>query len=88
MNYGRFWGRQSQVHSYINPALFMGNYKTPRIFFLPPETSFEVSVRCCHFFKTCLLVDFCSLESFFFFLVKTSALTKSTLHDGFGVIYN
>ena len=64
VNYGRFWGRRSQVHSYINPALFMGNYKTPRIFFLPPETSFEVSVRCCHFFKTCLLVDFCSLESF------------------------
>lgn len=33
VNYGRLQGSQSQVDSYINLVLFMGNYKTPRIFF-------------------------------------------------------
>lgn len=72
VNYGWFWGRQSQVHSYINPVLFMGSCKTPRtFFFLPHETSFEVLVRCCHFFKnwfSCRFLEswvICSKSSFF-----------------------
>lgn len=75
VNYGWFWGRRSRVHSYINPLLFMGNYKTPRIFFLPPETSFEVSVRCCHFFffnlPSCRFLEpwvICGKSSLFFLI--------------------
>lgn len=65
VNYGRLRGRRSRVHSYINLVLFMGNYKTPRIFF--PPSSWDWLWSCSQvlsFFKTCLLVDFWSLESF------------------------
>lgn len=66
VNYGQFWGSQSQVHSYIKSVLFMGNYKTPKNFFsffyLPHEASFEVSVRCCHFLKPVFLQIFGALS--------------------------
>lgn len=50
VNYGRSQGRQSPVDSYINPVLFMGNYKTPRNFF---PTSWD------------WLWSFCQVLSFF-----------------------
>lgn len=90
VNYGLFRGRRSKVHSYINPVRFMGNYKTPRIFSLPPGTSFEVSVRCCHFLylSACRFLEPWVILTLFFYKFKTSAVSKSSLHDGSAVIYN
>lgn len=73
VNYGRFWGRRSQVHSYINPALFMGNYKTPRIFFsaswdqlwsFGQVLSFFLNLSSCRFLQPWVI---CGKTSLFFF---------------------
>lgn len=63
VNYGQFWGKPSRVHWYINSLLFMRSIKYRGFFFspLPPQTTFEVLVRCCNFF-TCLLLGFWSCE--------------------------